>query len=207
MIGIFPKNEVFFDLFEDAARNMHRAAELMLEGCKAGPRRPEFAEKIREVEHKGDKTTRQLLKMLVRSFITPLDREDIHALASSIDDVVDYIDDASSSYLTLRAEEPLPEYVKQAELIVRATELLSEATGYIRSTKTRPKCLALVGKVYDIESEGDSVHKAALGKLFSEKNDAVHILKWKELLDYMEEGLDACQTVANTIEIILLKAH
>lgn len=206
MIGLFPKNNAFFDLFNESATNMHRTSELMLELCKSTERRTEIVGAIREVEHKGDRTTRTILRLLVRSFITPLEREDIHALASALDDVVDYIDESANSFVLLGVKEPIAEYLKQAELLVKASEVLAEAVGKLRSPKTRSEIPQLLHKVYDLESEGDAVHNKAMARLFSQEKDPIEILRWEKLCDFLEAALDACQRVANVLEMTILKS-
>ena len=186
---------------------MHRAAELMLELCKSKERREEIIGSIREVEHKGDRSTRKVLKLLATSFITPLDREDIHSLTSSIDNVVDFVDDAANSFLLLHVGTPIEEYVKQAELLVEATKHLEGAIHNLRSPKFKKECQVILPKIYDLESEGDGVHNRAIGRLFSEGTDVKEVLRWKTLCDLLEDALDECQTVANTIEMILLKSY
>src|SRR3990167_3242030 len=137
MLSIFPRNDLFFDLFSRTDSNMHRASQLMLELCRSVEKRAELIGAIREVEHKGDRLTREVIQLLARSFITPLEAEDIHALISNIDDVVDYIDDASSCFVTLHVGDQRPpvEYVRQAELLEEATRLLAEVVSYISKPK------------------------------------------------------------------------
>ena len=208
MRSLFPKNDVFFDLFNEAASNMHRAAELMLELCKSKDRREELVGALREVEHKGDRCTRKIMKMLATSFITPLDREDIHSLTSSLDNVVDYLDDAANSFLLLRVGEPIEEYKRQAELTVEAAKILEQAVSHMRSARSKSEIQVLLPKVYDIESEADGIYNRALARLFSDESiDTKELMKWKLLCDLLEDGLDECQAVANVIEMILLKSY
>ncbi|RMD85904.1 MAG: DUF47 domain-containing protein [Candidatus Dadabacteria bacterium] len=204
MISLFPRNDLFFDLFVEAAENMKRAAELMRDLCNGKPQREEIVGAIREVEHKGDKTTRKLLKLLAKSFITPIEREDIHSLSSSIDDVVDFIDEAASTFVMLKADEPIEEYKKQSELLLHSTRLINDAVKLIREPKNRQKCLGLASKIYDIESQGDSLHNQAIARLFSEETDPIKILRWYKLCDCLEDALDGTQRVANTIEMVVL---
>lgn len=203
--AMFPKNDVFFDLFNDLAANVKRGAQLMRDLCGNRDRRQEFVGAIRETEHASDKISREIQKLLIRSFITPLDREDIHALASSLDDVIDFIDEAATSFILFQVQEPIPDYVKQVELLTSAVGYLVDAIDNIRLPKNRIKSRAFIYKIYDLESEGDAVFNQALARLFSEEKDPIAVLKWKELCDDIEGALDACQTVANTLEMIVLK--
>jgi uncharacterized protein len=203
---MFPKNDRFFDLFNNHAENLVRGVALMRELCHATDRRTELVGAIREVEHVGDKITREIQKLLIRSFITPLDREDIHALSSSMDDVIDYIDEAANLFLLFRVHAPVPDYIKQVDLLSNAVGHLADAVGHMRTPKTRIRSRAALFKVYDLESEGDAVYNRALAQLFDNEPDPKTILKWKELHGDMEGALDACQTVANTLEMIVLKS-
>lgn len=206
MFGMFPKNDLFFDHLNDLVKIVRRGSELMLELCKNPERRSELIGAIREVEHQGDRIIRDIQKLLVKSFITPIDREDIHALSSSLDDVVDFIDDAANCFLLFQVGEPIAEYTRQVEILVSATGHLQEAVDYISAPKSHVKCRALVYKIYDLESEGDGVYGKALARLFQEEGDVRTLIKWKELCGDIEGALDACQKVGNTLELIVLKA-
>ena len=207
MFGLFPRNDVYFDLFLRSSSNMNRAAQLMHDLCMSNGDRSELIGAIREVEHKGDDLIRQIMKLMVKSYVTPFDREDIHALSSSIVDVVDNIDDASKSFSQLHLTKPIPEYLEQVVLLQKACEIIHEAIGLMPNKKNLTKSHVLIRKIYDIESEGDAVHGRAISRLFSELDDAKEILKWHKLCDYLEEALDACQGVGNTLEMMLLKTY
>jgi len=206
MVFGLSKNEHFFNLFSQAAENIHRGAELMLELCQSKDRHQEIAGAIREIEHKGDKITRELQRMLVRSFVTPLDREDIHAIASSMDDVLDAIDDAANLYVLLKIDKPIEQYLTQAKLLVQATKILVDATEHLKDVKGRQRISPLTHKIYDLESQGDSAYNNALASLFNDTQDAVTIQKWKLLCDDLEQALDACQSVGNVFEMVALKS-
>jgi predicted phosphate transport protein (TIGR00153 family) len=203
--AMFPRNDQFFDYFNDMAGNVKRGGQLMRDLCQNRDRREELVGAIREMEHASDKTSREIQKLLIRSFITPLDREDIHQLTSSLDDVIDFIDEAATSFILFQVSEPIPDYVKQVDLMANAINYMVEAISQIRHPKNRIKCRSLLYKIYDLESEGDAVFNHALAKLFSEEKDPMTVLKWKELCDDIEGALDACQAVANTLEMIILK--
>lgn len=206
MVFGFSKNDRFFELFNQAAENIHRGAELMVELCQSENRQTEIAGAIREIEHKGDKITRELQRLLVRSFVTPLDREDIHAIASSMDDVLDAIDDAANLYVLLKINKPIAEYLNQAKILSQATKVLVEATENLRDVKSRQRIPPLVHRIYDLESQGDSAYNHALASLFNNNPDAVTIQKWKLLCDDLEQALDACQGVGNIFEMVALKS-
>ncbi|MCO6430287.1 MAG: DUF47 family protein [Deltaproteobacteria bacterium] len=206
MFGLFPKNTRFYELLTQQAEKMARAAELMAELCSSKDRRFEITGAIREIEHRGDSLTRDVQKLLIRSFITPIDREDIHALTSSTDDVIDFIDNAASLFIQFGVDDIIEAYAKQVNLLVAATKNLSEAVSCLSDPKRRNKIRALVYKVYDLESEADGVYTRAIADLFSKDDNILHLLKWKELCDDIEGAMDAGQRMANTLEIVVLKS-
>lgn len=206
MFGLFPKNTRFYELLSQQAEKMARAAQLMAELCNSRDKRSEIVGAIREIEHRGDSLTRDVQKLLIRSFITPIDREDIHALTSSTDDVIDFIDNAASLFIQFGLDEIIEPYLKQVNLLVSATKVLAEAVSYLPDPKQRTKIRALVYKVYDLESEADGVYTRAIADLYSKNADILHLLKWKELCEDIEGAMDAGQKMANTLEIVVLKS-
>ena len=204
MFSLFPKNEIFFDLLSQATSNMHRTAQLFLELLKTPSRSKELLGAIREAEHQGDRLTRDTIHLLVLSFITPLDREDIHSLITAVDTVIDNIDEAAAIFAALSNGAAREECIEQGEYLLQATEQLADIVAKLRFRKLDPR--AQLQKVYDAESNADAVHSKALERLYRVEKDAVSILRWKEVIEHIEKGVDACQDTANTLDVISIKA-
>ncbi len=199
-----PRDERFFDLFTAVAERSVEAASLMIELLQAPvERRNYLAESIKRVEHECDQLTHEVITRLDRTFITPLDREDIHALASGLDDVVDLIDGlARRSQIFHIGEAPrgailLAEVVQRAcEQLVVAVKNLSRNDGAVLTA-----CIALKKH----EEEGDSLYHEWLGRMFEGEPDPVQLIKWKEVYDSLERTLDCCEDAANVLESISIK--
>ncbi len=201
---LLPRDERFFDLFIAVAERGVEAAGMLEELLKAPiERRNYLVESIKRVEHECDTLTHEVITRLDRSFITPLDREDIHALASRLDDVVDLIDGlARRSQIFHIGEAPtgaimLANVIQRAcQQIVIAVRGLDQNTGIVL-----PACIA----VKRLEEEGDSLYHEWLGKVFEGSPDPVQVIKWKELYDNLERTLDQCEDAANVLESISIK--
>ena len=199
------KNNEFFDLFILAAANAHRASELIIELGSYPDRAVELVGAIRELEHRGDEYTRSTHRLLVRSFITPLDREDIHRIAASLDDVLDGIEALAMMYHLLKITKPVDEYMALARLLERSLRKLKRAFEYLQQPKREPRIQVVVRQVGEIEGEGDSVHQRLFARLLNEEKDPVVIMKWKHLCDFLEDGLNSTHEVAHALESVLLK--
>ena len=201
---LLPRDERFFDLFNAVAERSVEAAALMIELLQAPrDRRNYLAESIKRLEHECDQLTHEVITRLDRTFITPLDREDIHALASGLDDVVDLIDGlARRSQIFHLGEAPrgtilLAEVLKRAcEQLVVAVKNLSRNDGAVLTA-----CIALKKH----EEEGDSLYHEWLGRMFEGEPDPVQLIKWKEVYDSLERTLDYCEDAANVLESISIK--
>ncbi len=201
---LLPRDEHFFDLFIAVAERSVEAAGLLEELLKAPAERRNFlAESIKRLEHECDQITHEVITRLDRSFITPLDREDIHELASGLDDVVDLIDGlARRSQIFHIGESPagaimLANVIKRAcEQVVTAVQGLNKNNGAVL-----PACIA----VKRLEEEGDSLYHEWLGRVFEGSPDPLQVIKWKEVYDNLEKTLDCCEDAANVLESISIK--
>ncbi|MBI3828054.1 MAG: DUF47 domain-containing protein [Planctomycetes bacterium] len=199
-----PKDKAFFDLFERAAENMVRTAELFLEMLKNFDRRKEILGAIREAEHRGDSITHDTITKLDQTFITPLDREDIHHLIAETDDVVDALDSAAQRIILYGIDKPNEDIIKHAEIAVQIAKKLSEAIRLVRNLKNQEELSKLLIEIHEFENRGDDHNHAALARLF-ETNDPMYVIKWKELYELVEDAIDACEDVAHVIRSIMVK--
>ena len=200
---LLPREEEFFDLFVAVAQRNTVAAEHLRELFDAPPeRRIAHVEAIKRLEHEADQVTHEVVNRLDRTFITPLDREDIHQLASDLDDVMDTMD-GTARRSQIFGLGPAPEGVKLlAEVIQRMVRVLAEAVGRLKKGDDVMRfCVEAKG----LEEEGDAIYHDALGRMFATERDALEVIKWKEIYDNLERTLDEAEDVANVLESITLK--
>jgi len=199
---LIPRDEKFFDLFDQIAIRLVRAAKMQQQLFSEPARIVEHVAAIKEVEHEADVLTHDVITRLNKSFVTPFDREDIHELASRLDDVVDLIDGTARRAVMFRITTVREPARLLADVIVRAADSLEQAVIAIK----KPKIVIERGQeVKTLEEEGDAIYHAAVGKLFDGGEDPIEVMRWKELYDTMERTLDQCEDVANVLESIALK--
>jgi predicted phosphate transport protein (TIGR00153 family) len=160
---------------------------------------------MKEIEHQTDKVTHQTLAKLYKSFVTPLDREDIHALITRLDDVIDYIDAAAQRFVMFPIDH-VPEELRQlVDLLVMATGELQRAVAGLRTLKRTEVIQEHLIELNRLENEGDAIFRGAIGRLFLNEKDAIRLLVWKEVYEITEEALDSCEGVGHIIEAVVLK--
>lgn len=203
-LSFCPREERFFDLFEDAARNICVGAKLLVDLVNDHENSKELSDKIEAVEHEGDITTHEIADRLNRTFITPFDHEDIHDLAGRLDDILDNIEATADRMHLYEAGVPSQEMVELTEVLEKATQVLERAVGGLRDMKNARRILDYCIEIHRLENEGDEQSRIALAELFK-GSDALHALKWKEIYDHVEEAIDKCEDVASIIEGIVVK--
>jgi len=205
MFGIIPKEEKFFDLFESATKNVHAGAMQLLEFVQRYDDIEERAKRLHDIEHAGDQFTNETVQKLNTTFITPLDREDIHDLIGRIDDILDLMDEAVNRMVLYKIKQPTEDALKLAQCIRHATALLVEAMPLLRDMKNAPKLLELCTMIHTQENEADRIEQHALASLFENHHDARDIIKWKDIYQDLESATDRCEDAANVIQGIVLK--
>ena len=200
---LLPREEEFFELFTEVAKRNIEAAARLRDLFEAPPeRRGPIVEAIKRLEHEADQVTHEVVNRLDRTFITPLDREDIHQLASDLDDVMDAIDGVAKRAQIFRLG-TAPAGVRQlTDVIMRMTAVLGEAVGHL---KQGDDVMQHAVEAKKLEEEGDAIYHESLGRLFEKERDAIEIIKWKEIYDNLERTLDESEDVANVLESITLK--
>ena len=205
MFSIIPKEMVFFDLFEKAAANTHQGAIELQELFTKFDNLTERAKRIKDIEHAGDDITHEVVERLNKTFITPLEREDIHEIACRLDDVIDLIDTAVNRVVLYKIKEPLEDAQRLADCLVHATGIIVEMMPHLRKVKdadlVRQKCR----EVHTQENLGDQIEQHALATLFDGGHDPLFVMKWKNIIEELEESTDRCEDVANAIEGIVIK--
>jgi predicted phosphate transport protein (TIGR00153 family) len=202
-VRLLPRDEEFFALFVEVADRNKEAARHLRELFAAPPeRRIAHVEAIKRLEHEADQVTHEVVNRLDRTFITPLDREDIHQLASDLDDVMDAMDGTARRSQIFRLG-VAPQGVQQlTEVIERMVGVLGEAVGRL---KQGDDVMRYCVEAKQLEEEGDAIYHEALGQLFERERDAIEVIKWKEIYDNLELTLDQSEDVANVLESITLK--
>jgi len=199
---LIPRETRFFDDFVAMAEQI-RVGATMLEEMLA-PDKPiwDKADQIKEVEHKCDFLTHEIIQRLHRTFVTPLDREDIHDLARSLDDVMDAIDDSAAVVRLYSIERVRPDARELVRIIKASTDEMVKA---LKALERRAGVAEPAVEINRLENEADRVHYAAVRRLFEEERDPIVIMKWKEILDFLEQATDRCEDVANAVEGIVVK--
>ena len=203
MFRIIPREEAFFVLFEKAAQNALDGAEVLKDLLDNFDGIKEKARQIEEIEHKGDTLTHEIVKKLNTTFITPIDREDILALTSSIDDVIDLIHAAATRILLYKITEPTPQAKELGFLILKSTRELHR--GITRLSTKMDEVFEHCVEVNSLENEADRVCRDAIAQLFDQEKDPIYILKWKEIYETLETATDRCEDAANVLEGVALK--
>ena len=199
---ILPRDEKFYDLFTELAIRLTASATLLHELFKSPGELSAKVSKIKGLEHEADNLTHDIIDRIDRTFVTPFDREDIHALASELDDVIDLIDGTARRATIFRIQQTRPAAVVLAEVLARAASTVEEG---VRDMKSAKRVYAISEKLKMLEEEGDAVYHDAMGALFAEGGDALEVVKWKDLYDKIEDALDQCEDVGNVLQSIALK--
>ncbi len=199
---LVPREEKFYADFIAMSNELQVAARVLEEMLASDPPAWDKADEIKEIEHKCDFLTHEIHQRLHRTFVTPIDREDIHAIAGSFDDVMDSID-ATAAYVRLyRIEKVRPGVRELAHIITNSTNQLRLAMDGLESRKGVAEHLVEVNR---LENEADRTHQQAIKQLFDDEKDPIMLLKWKEILDYLEDTTDRCEDVADVLSGVVLK--
>ena len=192
----------FFDLLEAAGANIVRAAELRDRVLEAHPDNACLARDITTCEHDGDRITHDIIRQLNCTFVTPLDREDVYALASALDDIVDYIEEAADYLGLYRIEAPMEQAQRLARILVQSARQLAEAMPRLRGFKDLSHQTVELNR---LENDGDRVTREAIAELFRGGIDPMVVIRWKDIYERLEEAIDSTERVANLLEGIVIK--
>ncbi len=199
---LIPREEKFYNDFQALADELKRGAALLEQ--MLAPERPiwDKAEEIKEVEHKCDFLTHEIIQRLNRTFVTPLDREDIHALARSLDDVMDAIDASATLVRLYRLDSVRFGARELAQIISASTHQVRLA---LEAMEQRKGLITHAVEINRLENEADRIHQQAVSRLFDDERDPIVVIKWKETLDFLEDATDRCEDVANVLEGVMVK--
>ena len=202
LFSLIPREEKFYNDFQLVADELKKGAAALEAMLAADHPIWDKADEIKEVEHKCDFLTHEVIQRLNRTFVTPLDREDIHMLARSLDDVMDAIDACATIVRLYHINSVRPGARELARIIVDSAEQLVRALKALEGRAGVAECAVEINR---LENEADRAHQAAVQALFEEEKDAIAIMKWKEILDFLEEATDRCEDVANVLEGVVVK--
>ena len=203
MFNLIPKEVRFFDYFEQQSQHIVQAGALLHDLVHNFSDARAKASAIKELEHAGDQVTHEIMRRLNTTFITPLDREDIHELATRLDDVLDYIEAASERLVVYHIKEPTSACRAMADVIVAQVEAVDRCIRCLRTMD--PGFHEQAVEVTRLENRADTLLRDSLAAMFEESNDPIEVIKWKEIYETMENVTDRCEDVANVIEGIILK--
>jgi uncharacterized protein len=202
-ISLVPRTTEFYDLFTAAGENALETARLAAARFRSWPEREVKQAEVKRLETEGDDLTRQIIELLNTQYITPFDREDIYQLAKEIDDVVDYIENASDLLGLYKVDQPMEQSLEQCRVLVAAVENLAKALGELRGLRHAERYLVEVKR---LEDEGDRIVRDAIAQLFENSHvDPVMIIRWKDIFEALEDAIDACETAADVVGNIVVK--
>ena len=201
-LQLIPRDNQFYDLFSQVAIRMSGSAALLHELFKDPRKLDQNVAQIKTLEHEADNLTHDTIDRINRTFVTPFDREDIHALAGHLDEVVDLIDGCARRVSIFHIQESKQHGVILSEVLMRATRCIEETVKKMKDPKV---VTAANRQLKMLEEEGDALYHEAVEKLFSSSTDAIEVMKWKELYDKLEDAIDQCEDVGNTLQSIALK--
>ncbi|HEX3318729.1 MAG TPA: DUF47 domain-containing protein [Solirubrobacteraceae bacterium] len=197
-----PKDREFFDLFEEAAGNIVRAADLLDQMLAAFPDRSELARDILVCEQQGDRITHDIIQHLNQTFVTPIDREDIYELASALDDIVDYTEEVADYLGLYKIEAPMQQAQRLANILVQSCRQIAEAMPRMRTFKEISHYTVEINR---LENDGDRVTREAMASLFNTGIDPMVVIRWKDIYERLEAAIDSTERAANILESIVIK--
>ncbi len=204
-IGSSKSDRSFYEAFERHAACIVQAGKLITELARNPQRSVEFAQSIKDIENAGDKITHDTIAKLHKTWITPIDRADIHSLISALDDVLDLIEAVSERFALYEVKE-LPEFVvKLADSLQSATVAVDQAIKLLPQVKQPKEMLVLCVEINRLENEADDAYRHGLATLFKGGFDAIDVMKWRDIIDNLEAATDRCEDVANILEGIVLE--
>ena len=200
--SLVPRERKFFDDFVSLAGQVRTGAHLLKEMLAGSQPDVQKADAIKDMEHACDRTTHEIVIRLNRTFVTPLDREDIHALATSLDDVMDAIDAVAAVVRLYKIQQVRNGARRLVSIVCDSADLIVEA---VSALERRDGVLELAARIGQLEKEADRVHQDAIVGLFDQERDPIAVIKWKEIYDFLEAATDSCEDVANLLETVVVK--
>ena len=202
---LFPKEEIFFNYFDELAEKIEEGSKLFLEMAQARDYSDVTVTKLKEIEHEADNITHKTHERMHKTFLMPLDREDIYSLVNNMDSIMDCIESTAVLISLYKVKKPSDEIIKQAQILNDTTRKGKSIIHALRDMKNSEKILASCVEIHSLENAGDIVLRTVIANLFESEKDAIELVKRKEIIEHLEEAIDACEKVSNTVEGIVLK--
>jgi len=200
--SLLPRDDSFFDLFIEAGQNTVHAARLLDQTMQSWPEDQELTREILQAEQQGDRITHDIIQRLNTTFVTPIDREDIYGLATQMDDIVDFTEEAADFLGLYQIEAPMEQAVALTKVLVAACEQLAAGLEQLRDFKGLDKYWI---EIHRLENEGDRISRDAVASLFSNGIDPMVVIRWKDIFAVLENAIDATETAAQILEGIVIK--
>jgi predicted phosphate transport protein (TIGR00153 family) len=197
-----PRDRAYFELFEEAGQNLLKTTGLLDRMLGTYPDEKELAREILDLEHEGDRITHDIINRLNHTFVTPIEREDILALASALDDVVDYTEEVADYLGLYRIEAPMDQAIRLAQVLRKAAEQIAEAIPRLQGFQDISRFTVEINR---LENEGDRITREAVASLFDGGIDPMVVIRWKDIFELLEAAIDATERVANILEGIVIK--
>ncbi len=204
-LPFLPREQKFFDLFEQSAKNITKAARELKEMIDTWQFIDSRVAEITELEHEGDSIAHQMISLLHRTFVTPFDREDIALLAHTMDDIIDFVHATADAMFIYKIASPTQRAKELADIIVQGAEEVEKAVHGLRHKSEFKQILESCVEINRLENMADRVYRAAIGELFENTSDIAQIIKWREIYEHMESATDRCEDVADALEGVALK--
>jgi len=206
MLGfLLPKKDIFALMFDEHAGHCVEAAKKLIDLLEHYEDVPTKVAQIHGIEHLADEVSHRVFAILHKSFITPLDRDQIHELIACMDDVIDFIDGAARRMLHFNVERPRPDLIEMAKVLLHAASEMQTAVVHMHDMKHADVILKSTIEINKLENDCDALRDKAVGRLFKEESNAIEVLKWREIYEGVETAVDRCEDVANVIEGIVLE--
>ncbi len=203
---LLPHDEKFYSFFEESAHNLVKAGELLKKLSNANSSELQtIVDQMHDLEHDGDAVTHKIFAELSATFVTPFDREDIHVLASALDDIMDYIDGSSARFVLYKLKEWPPAMKALIEILIKSVNELERGVTLLRDFKKADEIQKVLEKVNEYENQADAIFEEAIADLFEHEQNAVTIIKLKEIYVGLETATDKCEDAANVLESLLIK--
>lgn len=202
---LFPKTENFFEYFEELADKIEEGGQLFLEMAQTRDYSEARVAKLKEIEHEADGITHKTYEKMHKTFLTPIDREDIYALVNKMDSIMDVIEATAIRIHLYKVKKPADEIIKQAQILRNSITKVKSIVHALRNMKNSKMILDGCVEINTLENEGDVVLRAIMADLFEKEKDAIELIKWKDIFQLLEEAIDVCEDVSNIVEGIVLK--